>query len=175
MMKKLGQIEIFGTKKQIEEAEKALQTLNDNVLKSEPEARLAIQLLIDEKKLKADILYDGNTVWSYDRIIRNVKRIKKEGVFGYASYRPIGYMLRIPTFDNGKPVLSNYFYKFLHLCCGSIAHYDKAGWIATYPTVEHLKNFFRKNEFGMRVLDYIPNWQTDAKRIVVSIEEILGV
>ena len=175
MMKKLGRIEIFGTKTQIEEAEKALRTLSEDVLKSEPEARLTIQELIDERKLKADIFYDGNTVWSYDRIIRNVKRIKKEGVLGYASYRPIGYLLRIPTFDGRKPILSNYFYKFLHLCCGSIAHYDKAGWIATYPTVEHLKDFFRKNEYGMRVLDYIPAWKTDAKRIVMTIEEILGV
>jgi len=175
MMKKLGQIEIFGTKNQIEEAEKALRTISEDVLKSEPEARLAIQELIDERKLKANIYYDGNTVWSYDRIIRNVKRIKKEGVLGYASYRPIGYLLRIPTFDGGKPILSNYFYKFLHLCCGSIAHFDKAGWIATYPTVEHLKDFFRKNEYGMRVLDYIPTRQTDARRIVASIEEILGV
>ena len=67
-------------------------------------------------------------------------------------------------------MLSKYFYEFLHLDCGSIAHYNIHGWIAEYPTLEHLKKFFRRNEFGRRVLDYIPYWHTDAKRIVEAIE-----
>ena len=44
------------------------------------------------------------------------------------------------------------------------------GWIAKYPTLEHLKKFFKKNEFGHRVLDHIPFWYTDARRIVEVIE-----
>lgn len=174
MRKEIGKLAIFGSRKQIEEAEKALQVIDEEVLKSEPKARLEIQQLIDDNKLKADILYDGNTVWSYDRIIRDIKRIKKKGILGNAGYVEIGGMLRVPE-NSAKPILSDYLYEFLSLSCGSIAHYNKAGWIAEYPTVEHLKEFFRHNEFGQRVLDYLPDWETDAKRIVDTIERILGV
>lgn len=48
--------------------------------------------------------------------------------------------------------------------------YNIHGWIAEYPTLEDLKKFFKKNELGYRVLDYIPSWHTDAKRIVEAIE-----
>lgn len=70
----------------------------------------------------------------------------------------------------GDTILSNYFYKFLTNCCGSIAHYDIRGWVATYPTLDDLKEFFEKNEHGRRVIDAIPCWHTDAKRIVEVIE-----
>jgi hypothetical protein len=80
-------------------------------------------------------------------------------------------MLRMPV--GGDPILSKYFYDFLHLHCGSIAHYNIQGWITEYPTLEDLKQFFKKNEYGKRVLDHIPVWMTDAKRIVEEIERQL--
>jgi len=70
--------------------------------------------------------------------------------------------------------LSDYLYKFLSLSCGSIAHYNKQGWIDVYPTVYDLRLFFVENEYGKRVLDTIPTWKTDAHRIVEEIEQILG-
>lgn len=174
MRKEIGKIAIFGSRKHIEEAEKALEVIDKEVLKSEPEARLEIQQLIDDNKLKADILYDGNIVWSYNKIIRNIKQIKKKGVLGYAGYVQTGSMMRVPE-NNTKPVLSDYLYEFLHLSCGSIAHYSKPGWIVEYPSAEDLKGFFQHNEFGQRVLEYLPDWKTDAKRIVYTIETILGI
>ena len=88
---------------------------------------------------------------------------------------PLASGIRIPTIRDYRPILSKYFYRFLHLCCGSIAHYDIYGWICHYPTVEDLRQFFLKNEYGERVLDYVPGWKTDTKRIVEQIEVILNV
>ena len=165
-------IVIWGNPKEILKAKKELDWVDETFLKSESEARLEIQKLIDEKKLKASIMYDGNSIWNFDKIVRNVKRIKKEGILGYASYIPITRGLSVPKYT-GKAFLSDYFYQFLSLCCGSIAHYNKAGWIAEYPTLRHLKKFFQHNEFGQRVYDHLPDWETDAKRIVEEIERIL--
>lgn len=126
----------------------------------EGKARLLIQDAIDQHNLKATVLVNGNIVWSKKKILRNLERIIRHGTL----YNPN---------QDKPPILSHYFYEFLHLDCGSIAHYDIHGWIHKYPTLEHLKNFFRKNEFGKRVLDDIPAWHTDAKRIVEAIERKL--
>lgn len=169
-------IKLWGTRKQIKKAVKVLDELDLSQL-SEGEARLKIQRAIDEHRLKADILYKGNTVWNYSRIIRNLKRIIKHGrLFGKKRVRwiPLGSMLYMPaTPQDFKPILSQYFYQFLSLECGSIAHYNRAGWIAHYPYVEDLKKFFKKNEFGKPVKEDIPGWYTDAKRIVEQIERLL--
>ncbi len=175
MQKDLGKITILGTKKEVEEAVKILKTVPDLNEIPEAEARLYIQDAIDSHNLKATIMYDGNTVWSRKRILRNLRRIIKAGVLGYAGYTPIGSMLRIPSMERGKMILSDYFYKFLCLQCGSIAHYNKAGWVAEYHTVEDLRDFFLGNELGKRVSEYIPSWKTDAKRIVADIEKELKI
>lgn len=114
----------------------------------------------DTHNLKATILFNGNTVWSKTRILRNLRRIMKHGtLYNQDQHKP--------------PILSHYFYTFLHLDCGSIAHYDIHGWIHKYPTIDELKAFFKRNEFGKRVLDDIPAWHTDARAIVQAIEERL--
>jgi len=167
-------ITIYGNQKHIEETKRGLSAITGLAEMSEGEARLKIQALIDQERLKADILYNGNSVWSKEKIIRNLKQIIKAGTLyriDQPRYIPIGSMLRIPA--GGKPRLTKYFYNFLHLSCGSIAHYNIQGWIAEYPTVEDLRRFFLKNEFGKRVLDHLPVWKTDAKKIVEEIEQLL--
>ena len=174
MFRKHAQIRIIGNKKDVEKAEVALKSIPNLESLPEPKARLEIQKLIDEQKLRASILFDGNGVWSRIKIIRNLRRIINAGTLydgKRPAFIPIGSMLRMPTI--GKTILSEYFYDFLHLCCGSIAHYNIQGWVATYPTVDDLKKFFKKNEFGKRVLDDIPGWKTDARAIVVEIEGLL--
>jgi hypothetical protein len=157
MMQKLeidNRIAIYGSKKEIEAAEQVITALLPELpTLDEPKARLALQQIIDDKKLKADVLFSGNTVWSFDRIIRDIKKVQK----------------------NGVTAMSRYLYGFLHLSAGSIAHYNLAGWVETYPTIEHLKQFFRKNEFGNRVLNHLPLWKTDARKIVEEIERILEI
>jgi hypothetical protein len=96
-------------------------------------------------------------VWSKDRILKNLEQIIKHGTLYNED-------------QNKPPVLSHYFYQFLSLDCGSIAHYDIHGWVHKYPTIEHLKQFFKHNEFGKRVLDWIPSERADARAIVQAVE-----
>lgn len=168
-------ISYYGSKRDIEKAKRIIGGHYTQEM-SEPEARLLIQRLIDNHKLKAGISINGNGVWSYDRIIRNIRQIKKHGTLykkDKTGFIPIGSLLRMPVI--GETWLTKYTYKFLHLCCGSIAHYNIHGWVATYPTLEDLKQFFKKNEFGKRVLDDVPGWKKDVLVIVRSIEHILGL
>lgn len=167
MDKTIGVIRLIGSKLEVEAAEEALNELDIKL--SEDKLRPEIQKVIEQRKLKAAILYKGNSIWNRQRIIRNLKQIVKAGVL----YREPPGMLRFPS--RGRTILTKYFYEFLHLCCGSIAHYNINGWVATYPTVEDLRGFFRKNEFGHRVLDHVPEWKTDVKIIVRDIEDILGI
>ena len=113
----------------------------------ESEIRPLIAALIDKHNIDADILYGGNSIWSNKKIIFSIRKIKKMGMMA----------------------MSPYLYEFLHLCCGSIAHYDRFGWINTYPEIADLKNFFRRNEFGEAVYSHIPGWKTDVKDIVLNI------
>jgi len=160
MRKEYGKhkIAIYGGSKDIEKATQILDTLTLTGI--EEKDRPIIQEAIDFHNIRADILYDGNGVWSYKRIIRDFKRALnskpcKESEYGSGDYD-----------------LTKYLYEFLHLCCGSIAHYNKYGWIGTYPTKTDLRNFMLKNEFGQEVYNYIPHWKTDCKKIARELRRI---
>ena len=147
-------VTIHGNKHSIEQAEIILlKNIPQLSTLRESQARLKIQECIDHENIKATILFDGNTIWSKTKILRDIKKVKKHGM----------------------QKLSDYLYKFLSLSCGSIAHYDRYGWTACYPTLDDLRQFFRRNEFGQRVLNYLPVWHSDAQVIVKSIEKELGV
>lgn len=158
MNMKLGidsRISIYGSSKDIEDAEQALADNNvDLSTLDEPLARLAIQSVIDEHHLKASILINGNSVWSRDRIIRDINKVVKH---------------------NNMTAMTDYLYKFLSLSCGSIAWTNRDGWISVYPTVWHLKQFFQNNEFGQRVLNHVPERFSDVYVIVGEIEQILNI
>jgi hypothetical protein len=150
-----NKVVVYGSKKDVEEAISILNIFC-YFLTNDPEetrVRKRIQTIIDDKKLKADILYDGNTVWSKNKVLKGIKRVKK----------------------NGMKSMTKYLYSFLTLSCGSIAHYNMFGWIEEYPTIEDLKIFFMRNEFGQRVLNHIPIWNTDVYEIVVEIERELDI
>jgi len=149
-------ITYFGSESDISEAIAVLKKNQNLETMKESEARLLIQKLIDEHHLKASILINGNTVWSKERVLQNLEKIIKHGT--------------LYNEDQSKPpILSHYFYQFLSLC-GSIAHYDIQSWVHKYPTIEHLKRFFKQNEFGKRVLDWIPPEHSDSRTIVEAIE-----
>lgn len=167
-------IRIIGSKADVEKAEALVKAIPDLETLYESQLRLIVQRLIEDNDLKASILIDGNSVWNSKPILANLKRIMQHGTLydgEHPGYVAVGNMLRFPVCD--KCILSDYFYDFLSLHCGSIAHYSKQGWITVYPTVKHLKAFFLKNEFGRRVLDDLPDWFTDGKRIVEAIEFML--
>ena len=149
-----SRVAIFGNKHSIENAEIILlKNIPELPTLRESQARLKLQEVIDNENIKADILFEGNSVWSKKKILRDIKKVKKHGM----------------------QKLSDYLYKFLSLSCGSIAHYDRYGWIACYPTISDLRQFFRRNEFGERVLTYLPIWKTDSQAIVKEVERELGV
>jgi hypothetical protein len=184
----LNKIRLTGQKKAVERAKKLLFTIPGideeplkigdydyyTTIESEESIRLKIQDLIDEHNIRAAIMVNENSVWSKKRILDNLQRIMLHGTLYNGEppkYHQIGGVLRIPV--GGKPILSKYFYEFLHLHCGSMAHFNIYGWVSQYPTVEDLKKFFKKNEYGKRVLDDVPSWHTDARNIVEAIEQQL--
>jgi len=154
----MNKITYYGSDKEITKAIAKLKRVQKKLeILKEADARLIVQELIDKYHLTATIMINGNTVWSKNRILQNLEHIIKHGTL----YNP----------DQEKqPTLSHYFYQFLHLDCGSIAHTDVFGWVSKYPSLEDLKKFFKQNEFGKRVLDWIPKDHTDSRVIVEAIE-----
>jgi len=117
----------------------------------EKKDRLTIQSAIDEYDIEANILYNGNRVWGKNRIISEYKRLKKSGQL-------VG--------------MSDHFYEYLHLACGSIAHYNKDGWIQAYEnSVERLDDFFRCNESGINIFDHAGRF-SDQRAIAKELLEL---
>jgi len=156
----MPKITYFGTEKDISDAIAALKQHENLERMKATDARLLIQQLIDQHHLKASIHVNGAGVWSKERILKNLEEIMKSGtLYDQDQTKP--------------PILSHYFYQFLHTVCGSTAHVDIHGWIHKYPTVEHLKKFFKCNEFGKLVIEWIPKERADAREIVVAVERTL--
>lgn len=148
-------IKVYGSRKDIDEARKLLLAIPEIDVMKESEARISVQNMIDQNGVKADILYDGNTVWSFKKTIRDFKKVLKSG----------------STHER----LTDRLYKFFSLCCGTIAHYDRYGWCCVYPDVESLRQLLMKNEFGSPVLEYQPHWATDRKRIIEEMKKLSGI
>ena len=91
--------------------------------------RLLIQKCIDENKLKSDILYDGNTVYPFEKIVKAYRKLQKSG-----------------SLDN----LSKGMYHFFIYACGDIAHYDLGGFKAYYNySFQQLENTLLKDNWMM--------------------------
>lgn len=172
-------IHIYGNKKEIAEAEGWIDSIlplpgtpKRNSYSEEPKCRLILQKLIDEHKIKASILFEGNSVWSYDRLVRDFKRFIADPRDKDA-FMPVGDILRLPV-SSGNCPLTDYLYSFFSLECGTIAHYDKHGWHATYPDVPALRELFKKNEFGDNVVDRLCRDRfADSCRIVKEMQRLL--
>jgi len=152
------EINIYGTEREIDQACRELEGYEFHA--QEEIARMQLQALIDRKRIAADILFDGNTVYSYDRIIRDFKRALNS--------KPC----RISKNGSGDYDLTDYLYKFFSLSCGSIAHFNKYGWIGTYPEKIDLCNFIFRNEFGQDIEAHQPGWHTDAIKIAKELKRL---
>lgn len=179
-------ISLSGNQKQLAKAKKALNPVVDVIgAMQDKEARFFIQNAIDKYNLNASILYRGHLVWSRKKITRNLQRIIDRGqLYGNKRVQWVRVVPRntednatmacLPKVEKGfKPILSAYFYNFIISCCGSEAHYSRAGWIGIYPTVTDLKRFFMRNEKGKSVAEFVPEWKSDAVTIVADIERML--
>jgi hypothetical protein len=149
--KRIGVLRIIGSHCEVFAA---CDLMPDVTKMSEGDARLRIQEIMASSRLNVTVLYDGNRIWSFTRIIRDFKRVLEE---------------------NSTQKMTKNLYLFFSLCCGTIAHYDADGWSSEYPDNAALKQLFLRNELGKRVQDYIPAWKTDARKIVVEIERLLGI
>jgi hypothetical protein len=152
---RIRKVSIYGSAKAIEVAKTELEQHLPKRLfeENEPAARRIIQSLTDDHNIKATILWDGNRVWSKKRILRDFRMIMRHGM----------------------NALTDYLYEFFHLCCGSIAHYNKQGWICEYPDIEALRSFFERNEFGTNVLAHQPGWASDRIEIIREVDQLLKI
>ena len=129
-------IAIYGSKKDINIARSMLDKIP--LIGLEKADRITIQYGIDLFNLKADILYDGNRVWSYKKVIRDFQKLLKS--------KPDRLKY------HGEYCLTKYLYTFFNNCCGSIAHYNLAGWTYEYQTKQSVKDFLNRNEYGSTVI-----------------------
>ena len=116
-------INLYGTKAIIEKEKNIIEQLN--LSGNEQKDRLIIQKCIDENKLKSDILYDGNTVYPFEKTIKAYRKMQKTD-----------------SLEN----MSNYMYHFFTNACGDIAHYDIQGFRGYYNySLRNLENILLKN------------------------------
>lgn len=94
-------ITLYGNKSVIESEKNILEGLDLTGIESKD--RLIIQQCMDTKKFKSDILYNGNSVYSLNKIVKEYRKLQKTG-----------------TLEN----LSKTLYNFFTLACGDIAHYN---------------------------------------------------
>lgn len=130
-------ITLYGSKAIIEKEQSIIENLN--LTGNEHDDRLIIQKCIDDNKLKSDILYDGNTVYPFEKIVKAYKKLQKED-----------------SLEN----MTNYMYHFFTNACGDIAHYDIGGFRAYYNnSLKNLENEVLKNNH------FLPSWHSDLDRI----------
>jgi hypothetical protein len=134
---------------EIKKVEKTINNLVNSLTGKESEDRLIIQNFLDRTNFNYDILYNGNGVYGYIKTIKNFKTYLKTGK------------------------LSDYLYRYFNLHLGTIAHFNKEGWRSNYPDAKSLKELFEENEYGEKVVDYIPKWSTDNLLIVKEMQKIL--
>lgn len=136
IIKSNKKINLYGSKAIIEKEKSIIENLELTGLENKD--RLIIQKCIDENKLKSDILYDGNTVYSFEKIVKEYRKLQR---------------------DYSLEKLSNDMYHFFMNACGDIAHYDKSGYRYYYNnSIVELENGFLKNS-------YITSRFTDVDRI----------
>lgn len=105
----------------------------------EGDIRLMLQSELDSLKFdfaNSFILVDGNTVWSYKRITKELDKIKKSGT---------------------TEGISNYFYTFMHTNF-TIAHYNIKGWIENHPSYSSVLSVLKEST--------CPAWKTDVQKIL---------
>ena len=118
-------IKLYGSKSIIEKEKPIIENLK--LVGIEDKDRIIIQNCIDESKLKSDILYEGNIVYPFEKIVREYRRLQRD-------------------YSLGK--LTDNLYHFFMNACGDIAHYDKNGYRCYYnDSIVELENRFLKNSY----------------------------
>lgn len=130
-------IKLYGSNAIIEKEKSILEQLD--LTGNEQKDRLIIQKCIDDNKLKSDILYDGNTVYPFEKTIKAYRKLQKED-----------------SLEN----MTNYMYHFFTNGCGDIAHYSIQGFRDYYDySLRNLEDRLLKRD------SFIPSWHSDLDKI----------
>lgn len=117
------EIRLYGSSSIIEKEKDIIDNLN--LTGHEAEDRLIIQQCIDNNNLKSNILYDGNTVYPFNKIVKLYKKLQKEGNLNS---------------------MNKEIYHFFMSACGDIAYYDMGGYICNYNnSIINLEETFLKD------------------------------
>ena len=136
-----GVLYAHGSARDREVAEKLISALP--LTGDERNDRMLIQDAIDAHRIRAAILYNGNTVWAFDKYVREYRRLKR---------------------SNDLTRMTKGFYEFLIYACDDIAHYDYGGYIAFYD-----EDFGRVDrEIIQRAR--VPGWKSDVQHILDTIQ-----
>lgn len=129
-------INIYGSNAIIQNEKQIIENLE--LTGNESADRLIIQQCIDDNKLKSDILYDGNTVYPFEKIVKAYRKLQKSG-----------------TLNN----LTKEMYHFFMYACDDIAHYDIQGYKCYY------NNSFRQLENELLANNWTASRFTDIDKI----------
>lgn len=130
-------ITFFGSNNVIESDKNIIDNLP--LTGNESNDRILIQKCIDNNNLKSEILYEGNTIYSFKKIVKEYRNLQKNG-----------------TLDK----LTNKMYLFFTNACGDIAHYNINGFRDYYNnSLENLESKLLSRD------TFIPRWCSDLDRI----------
>ena len=74
-------VRLYGSTHEIDTAEELIERFYPNLKDlNESKARIELQSLIDTERIKTTILFDGNGVWSFDRITCDIRKVVKCGM-----------------------------------------------------------------------------------------------
>lgn len=102
-------IDLYGSNTVIQNEKSVIENLN--LTGNEYEDRLIIQKCIDDNKLKSNISYAGDTVYPFEKTVKEYRKLQKSG-----------------TLKN----MSKYMYHFFMYACSDIAHYNINGYKCYY-------------------------------------------
>lgn len=129
-------ITLYGSNAIIQKEKQIIENLN--LTGNESADRLIIQKCIDKNKLKSDILYDGNTVYPFEKIVKAYRKMQKND-----------------SLEN----LTKEMYDFFTNACGDIAHYSIEGFRDYYDYS------LKKLEDKVLLNSFLASWQTDVDKI----------
>ena len=133
-----------------EKYRKAIQTRCEDKSLDEKDVRLRAQYTYD-------IISGGAVIYINNRPILRRNTVK------VALHK---FVLNKFTVD----ISERLFLFFSKLCGIGASHYDKFEWAKEYPTIQHVRDAFFENDFGMPVFDWIPKERGDIRRIIIMTE-----
>lgn len=136
IIKNNKRIKIYGNQATIDRAIKFIENLE--LIGNESFDRLSIQKCIDDNKIGATILYEGNKIYSFNKIVKEYRKLQQKG---------------------SLESLTKDMYEFFMNACGDIAHYDMSGYRYNYG------DSFRKLESEFLSKPHITSRFSDVDRI----------